>query len=335
MKRTAVIAIGGNSLILPGQAGTEEEQRQNVRQTCESVADVLAAGYHVVITHGNGPQVGAALLKSEIASREVPPVTLDVCDAETQATIGYMIQQTLRGVLEERGMPRPVATVITQVVVDSKDPAYQTPSKPIGPFLSRQQAEQRRPAAAGGWSVVEDAGRGWRRVVASPQPLEIVELDAIRRCLINGIAVIAVGGGGIPVVREEHRLRGIEAVIDKDRASGLLAAHLRADLLMISTSIDRLAIHFGKPNQQFLSELMLDDARRYLAEGHFPAGSMGPKIEAAIFYLERGGKQVIITSPENLRLALERKAGTSIRPTPRGARGIPRVEPVAKPRALG
>ena len=333
MKRTAVIAIGGNSLTLPGQAGTVEEQRENVRQTCESVADILAAGYHVVITHGNGPQVGAALLKSELASREVPPVTLDVCDAETQATIGYMIQQTLRGVLEARRMPRPVATVITQVVVDPKDPAFQTPTKPIGPFLGRGEAEQHR--LDRGWSVVEDAGRGWRRVVASPQPLEIVELDAIRRCLINGVAVIAVGGGGIPVVRGEHGLRGIEAVIDKDRASGLLAAHLRADLLMISTSIDRLAIHFGKPNQQFLSELTLDDARRYLAEGHFPAGSMGPKIEAAIFYLERGGKQVIITSPDHLRHALEGKAGTSIRPTPRGSRGIPKAEPVAKPRALG
>jgi len=333
LKRTAVIAIGGNSLTLPGQAGTVEEQRENVRQTCESVADILAAGYHVVITHGNGPQVGAALLKSELASREVPPVTLDVCDAETQATIGYMIQQTLGGVLEARRMPRPVATVITQVVVDPKDPAFQTPTKPIGPFLGRGEAEQRR--LDRGWSVVEDAGRGWRRVVASPQPLEIVELDAIRRCLINGVAVIAVGGGGIPVVRGEHGLRGIEAVIDKDRASGLLAAHLRADLLMISTSIDRLAIHFGKPNQQFLSELTLDDARRYLAEGHFPAGSMGPKIEAAIFYLERGGKQVIITSPDHLQHALEGKAGTSIRPTPRGSRGIPKAEPVAKPRALG
>jgi len=333
LKRTAVIAIGGNSLTLPGQAGTVEEQRENVRQTCESVADILAAGYHVVITHGNGPQVGAALLKSELASREVPPVTLDVCDAETQATIGYMIQQTLGGVLEARRMPRPVATVITQVVVDPKDPAFQTPTKPIGPFLSRQQAERHR--LDRGWSVVEDAGRGWRRVVASPQPLEIVELDAIRRCLINGVAVIAVGGGGIPVVRGEHGLRGIEAVIDKDRASGLLAAHLRADLLMISTSIDRLAIHFGKPNQQFLSELTLDDARRYLAEGHFPAGSMGPKIEAAIFYLERGGKQVIITSPDHLQHALEGKAGTSIRLTPRGSRGIPKAEPVAKPRALG
>ena len=333
MKRTAVIAIGGNSLTLPGQAGTVEEQRENVRQTCESVADILAAGYHVVITHGNGPQVGAALLKSELASREVPPVTLDVCDAETQATIGYMIQQTLGGVLEARRMPRPVATVITQVVVDPKDPAFQTPTKPIGPFLGRGEAEQRR--LDRGWSVVEDAGRGWRRVVASPQPLEIVELDAIRRCLINGVAVIAVGGGGIPVVRGEHGLRGIEAVIDKDRASGLLAAHLRADLLMISTSIDRLAIHFGKPNQQFLSELTLDDARRYLAEGHFPAGSMGPKIEAAIFYLERGGKQVIITSPDHLQHALEGKAGTSIRLTPRGSRGIPKAEPVAKPRALG
>jgi carbamate kinase len=333
LKRTAVIAIGGNSLILPGQAGTVEEQRENVRQTCESVADVLAAGYHVVITHGNGPQVGAALLKSEIALREVPPATLDVCDAETQATIGYMIQQVLRGVLEARGMPRPVATMITQVVVDPKDPAFQNPTKPIGPFLKRKEADLRRQDR--GWSIVEDAGRGWRRVVASPQPLEIVELDAIRRCLINGVAVIAVGGGGIPVVREEGGLHGVEAVIDKDRASGLLAGHLRADLLLISTSIDRLAIHFGKPNQQFLSEMMLEDARRYLAEGHFPPGSMGPKVEAAIFYLERGGKHVIITSPEKMGLALEGKAGTSIRPTPKGARSIPKAEPIAKPRALG
>ncbi len=333
MKRTAVIAIGGNSLILPGQAGTVEEQRKNVRQTCESVAHVLASGYHVVMTHGNGPQVGAALLKSEIASKEVPPVTLDVCDAETQATIGYMIQQTLREVLEARGMPRPVATVITQVVVDPNDPAFQKPTKPIGPFLTGQDAEQRQKER--GWSIVEDAGRGWRRVVASPQPLEILELDAVRRCLINGVAVIAVGGGGIPVVRGQQGLRGIEAVIDKDRASALLAAHLRADLLMISTSVERLALHFGKPNQRFLDELTLEDARRYLAEGHFPPGSMGPKIEAAIFYLDRGGKQVIITSPENMRQALAGEAGTLIRPTPRGSRSIPRVEPVAKPGALG
>ncbi len=314
----AVVAIGGNSLVRAGERGSVEEQRRNLVSTAEGIAAVLAAGYQVVLTHGNGPQVGDALLRSEFAAQHAPPLPLDVCVAETQASIGYLLQQALQEPLRRRGLARPVITVITQVLVSKRDPAFQHPTKPVGPFYTREQVEER--SRAHGWHVVEDAGRGWRRVVPSPEPTVIIELDAIRGAVLSGALVIACGGGGIPVVFEQDELVGIDAVIDKDRASSLLAWELEADLFLISTGVDQVALNFGTPQEKSLERLSATDARRYLSQGHFPAGSMGPKIEAALSYFERGGKEVIITSPERIPEALQGMAGTCITPTGEPAR---------------
>lgn len=308
--RTAVIAIGGNSLIREGQRGTMEEQRRNLDATCEGIAAVLAAGYQAVVTHGNGPQVGDALLRGELAAAQVEPLTLDACVAETQGSIGYLMQQTLEECLQRHGLRRPIITVVTQVLVSARDPAMRRPSKPVGPFYTREQALER--ATKLGWRIAEDANRGYRRVVPSPEPKAILELPAIKAALESGALVIACGGGGIPVVYRRERLVGIEAVIDKDRVSSLLAWELEADLFLISTSVDFVSLNYGMPAQQTLEQMTLDEARRYLREGHFPAGSMGPKIEAAISYLDRGGKTVIITSPERISEALHNLAGTRI-----------------------
>lgn len=312
---TAVVAIGGNSLVRAGQRGTPEEQRQNLDATCEGIAAVLAAGYRVVVTHGNGPQVGEALLRSELAAHQAVPLPLDVCVAETQGSIGYLLQQTLHQTLQRRGLSRPVITLLTQVLVSKRDRAFRHPAKPVGPFYTREQAHDRRRALR--WHVVEDAGRGYRRVVPSPQPKVIVELAAIRSALEGGALVIACGGGGIPVVYQQDRLVGTEAVIDKDRASSLLAWELEAELFLISTSVDRVALDYGTPGARPLEQLTASEARRYLREGQFPPGSMGPKIEAALGYLERGGRLVIVTSPEKIPEALRRMAGTRITPAPR------------------
>jgi len=305
---TAVIAIGGNSLARPGERGTPDEQRKNLEATCEGIAAVMSAGYRAVVTHGNGPQVGAALLRSELSAAQVPPLSLDACVAETQATIGYLLQQTLQETLQRHGLRRPVVTIITQVLVSRRDPAWRTPSKPVGPFYSREEAERRR--AKLGWTLVEDAGRGYRRVVPSPEPKEIMELEAIRAALASDSLVIACGGGGIPVVFKRERLVGIDAVIDKDRASSLLAWELEAELFLISTSVDQVSLHYGTARERPLTNLSLDEARRYLAAGEFPVGSMGPKIEAAATYLDRGGRLAIITSPERIPEALQGMAGT-------------------------
>ncbi len=312
MMPTAVVAIGGNSLVRPGHQDTVEEQRHNLEVTCEGLAAVLAEGHRVVITHGNGPQVGDALLRSELAAEQVAPVPLDVCVAETQGSIGYLLQQTLEHALERRRLWFPVVTLVTQVLVLQRDPAFRKPTKPVGPFYTKEQAEQRRATLR--WHIVEDAHRGYRRVVPSPEPKAIIELPAIERALRTGTVVIACGGGGIPVVVRSGRLMGVEAVIDKDRASSLLATELGADLLLLSTAVDRVALHYGTPQEQFLDELTVETARRYLQEGHFPPGSMGPKIEAALAYLERRGRKVIITSPEKISAALAGRAGTSIVP---------------------
>jgi len=320
----AVVAIGGNSLIRPGERGTLEEQRRNLDLTCEGVAAVLTAGFDVVLTHGNGPQVGDALLRSELAAAQVEPLPLDACVAETQGSIGYLIQQTLNETLRRRGLARPVVTLVTQVLVSARDPAFQHPTKPVGPFYTKEEAQRKR--AALGWEMVEDARHGWRRVVPSPEPKIILELEAVRGALASGALVIACGGGGIPVVYRDQQLVGIEAVIDKDRASGLLAWELEAELFLISTGVDQVALDFATPRQRRLEQLTLAEARRYLAEGHFPPGSMGPKIEAAIGYLERGGRLVIITSPERIPEALHGMAGTRLAATPRAARaGLTRV----------
>ncbi len=307
---TAVVAIGGNSLAPAGGAGSMDGQRRQLQATCEGLAAVLEAGYQVVVTHGNGPQVGDALLRSELAAEQLPPLSLDQCVAETQGSIGYLIQQTLQETLARHGLRRSIVTLITQVLVSARDPAIEHATKPIGPFYTREEAQRR--ASALGWSVVEDAGRGYRRVVPSPQPVAIIEMAAIRDALAQGMLVIACGGGGIPVIYQGDELVGLEAVIDKDRVSGLLAWELEAQLFLISTAVERVAIDYATPRARTLEHLTVEDARRYLREGQFPPGSMGPKIQAALHFLERSGGQVIITSPEKIPEALQGMAGTRI-----------------------
>ena len=277
---------------------------------------MIEAGWDVAIGHGNGPQVGFILRRSEIAHKvagmhEVP---LDVCGADTQGAIGYALQQTLQNELHRRGIQKPVATVITQVLVDKNDPAFESPTKPIGGFMDQEEAEQR--AKEMDWTVVEDAGRGWRRVVASPLPKEVVELETIRALIEAGVVVITVGGGGIPVIDVGGgEYRGTAAVIDKDFASSLLARHINADLFLISTAVEKVALNYGKPNQEWIDRMTLSEAKRYLAEGtHFARGSMAPKIRAVIWFLEAGGKQAIITNPENIGRALKGETGTWIIP---------------------
>ncbi len=315
-KKVAVVAIGGNSLIKSKQHQTVEDQYQAAKETTHHIADMIEAGWDVAIGHGNGPQVGFILRRSEIAAKvegmhEVP---LDVCGADSQGAIGYALQQTLQNELYARGIKKPVATVITQVLVDKADPAFQNPSKPIGGFMDEEEAKRR--ATEMGWAVVEDAGRGWRRVVASPLPKEIVELDSIRTLIEAGVVTISVGGGGIPVIDAgNHQYLGTAAVIDKDFASSLLARKLNADLFLISTAVEKVALNFGKPDQAWLDHLTLSQAKQYLAEGsHFAKGSMAPKIQAIIWYLEAGGKEAIITNPENIGRALRGETGTRITP---------------------
>ena len=307
---TAVVAIGGNSLIKSGEKGTLEEQRSNLQTTCEGIAAVLSAGYRTVVTHGNGPQVGDAMLRSELAAGQVEPLPMDACVAETQGSIGYLLQQMLQETLSRRGLRRPVVTMLTEVLVSPRDPAFRKPSKPVGPFYDQEEAERRHRTL--GWQMVQDACRGYRRVVPSPEPKEIMELPAIQAALQSDALVIACGGGGIPVVFRRERLVGIDAVIDKDRASALLAWELEAELFLISTGVAQVALNYGTVNQQQLERLSAGEARGYLSAGQFPPGSMGPKIEAALAYLERGGKLVIITSPENIPEALQGMAGTRI-----------------------
>jgi carbamate kinase len=282
-------------------------------ETCRHIAGMIAGGWDVVITHGNGPQVGFILRRSELASRELHPVPIDSIDADTQGAIGYMIQKALYNEFRQRGMNKQAATVVTQVLVDRNDPAFRNPSKPIGGFMDEATASKRR--EQGGWNVLEDAGRGWRRVVPSPRPIRIIERDAIRTLIDAGLTVIAVGGGGIPVVEDEAgNLVGVEAVIDKDYASALLATSIRADLFLISTAVEKVALNYKKPNQVNLDRMTVAEAKDYLAQGHFAKGSMGPKVEGIISFLEQGGQQGLITNPENLERALAGKTGTWIVP---------------------
>lgn len=306
-----VLAIGGNAIIKEGQKGTIEEQRQNLLESSKPVLDLMDQGHTVVITHGNGPQVGNTLIRGEMAKSVIPEYPLDVYGAETQGNIGYLIQQIFKNEMSARNINKTIATVVTQSVVDKEDPAFQSPTKPIGPFYSKEDMEK-IVAADENLTFVEDAGRGYRRVVASPKPVRIVEKEAIETLLNNGISVISTGGGGIPVVENDGKIEGIEAVIDKDFASALLAADISADYLFILTGVEQVAINFGKPNQENLLEMTIDDALRYLDEGQFPKGSMGPKIEAAILFLQKGGKNCIITSIDKLQEALEGKTGTRI-----------------------
>jgi carbamate kinase len=315
-KKLAVVAIGGNSLIKDPKRTTVEEQMDALRDTAHHLADMIEAGWDIAIGHGNGPQVGFILRRSEVAHKveglhEIP---LDVCGANTQGAIGYELQQALQNELYHRKIAKSVATSVTQVLVDSNDPAFQNPTKPIGGFMDEAVAKRRQ--AEMGWTLVEDAGRGWRRVVPSPLPKAIIELDTVRTVIASGAVVVTVGGGGIPVAdRADGEHRGIAAVIDKDYACSLLARELKADLLLIPTAVEKVAVNFGKPNQQWLDRMTLAEAKRYLAEGtHFARGSMAPKIQAIVWFLEAGGKQALITNPENIGRALAGQTGTWISP---------------------
>lgn len=310
--KTAVIAIGGNSLILDKNQPQVERQWEATYETARHIADMIAEGWRVVITHGNGPQVGFILRRNELAAHEVHTTPMDVIGADTQGAIGYMLQQALGNCLRERGLKRDICTVITQTLVDRDDPAFQRPNKPIGGFMSREQGAK---FEAEGWTVVEDAGRGYRRVVASPIPVEILELDPINGLVTNEVIVICTGGGGIPVIRDEQgNVRGVNAVIDKDRGSSLLANGLKADLFVISTAVEKVAVNFNKPDQRWLDRMTLAEAKRYLAEGQFAPGSMAPKIEAIISFIENGGPQAIITDPASISRALRGETGTTVVP---------------------
>ena len=311
MSKLAVVAIGGNSLIKDEAHKSVPDQFNAVRETAVHIAEMIDEGWNVVVTHGNGPQVGFILLRSEMASKVMHTVPLDSCGADTQGAIGYMIQQALYNEFLRRGLQRHATTVVTQVVVDHDDPAMHNPSKPIGSFY--QEEEARSKMSKEGWVMVEDAGRGWRRVVPSPIPREIVERDAIATLIKSGFIVTAVGGGGIPVVRNtDGTLLGVEAVIDKDLASSLLASELHADLLLISTAVERASLNFKKPNQVDLDSITLSEAKQYYEEGHFAKGSMGPKVKAVMNYLERGGSAALITMPETIGKALKGETGTWI-----------------------
>jgi carbamate kinase len=311
--KTAVVAIGGNSLILDNRHPDVPHQWDAVRETARNIADMVADGWNVVLTHGNGPQVGFILRRNELASPQVHATPLDLIVADTQGSIGFMLQQALDNEFLVRGIARQCVTLVTQVRVEGSDPAFQNPTKPIGGFMDEASARQ---FEVEGWQVVEDAGRGWRRVVASPEPVEIVEQQAIAQAVGLGWVVVAVGGGGIPVVRNHKgELRSVYAVIDKDRASSLLASAIDVDLFLISTGVEQVALHFGKPNQVNLSQITLAEARQYMAEGHFAPGSMKPKIEACIRFLEQSSKPdaaALITDPPNLGRALRGETGTRI-----------------------
>lgn len=306
-----LIAFGGNAILRHRDSGTAEEQFENVRRTCTHIVEMIGDGYAVAITHGNGPQVGDILLKNEIARESLPPMPLDVCGAESQGMIGYMLQQSMHRELKAAGHETPVVTVLTQTVVDKSDPAFLNPEKPIGPYYTAMQAS--RLEKEKGWKVVNEPGRGYRRVVPSPDPLAIHERAAIRALFDRDFIVIACGGGGIPVVAGgDGTLEGVEAVVDKDYVAALFAGVIDAALLLILTDVEKVALNFGRSDQQPLDSMTVADARQYLALGHFPPGTMGPKIEAAIRFIESGGERVIISSLEQGREAIQGRAGTVI-----------------------
>lgn len=309
MQPSVLIAIGGNSLIRAGEPATVASQRANVVETCHAIAQIVSDGWRVLITHGNGPQVGAALLRSERSTGEAYPLPLDVCVASTQGEIGCLLQRSLGEILQARDVHRSVATVVTQIVVAPDDPGFARPTKPIGPFYSRAEAEARRQL---GWTMMEEVPHGYRRVVASPEPLEIVEEGVIRTLVDSNVVAITLGGGGIPVVRHDHRLSGIEAVVDKDLASALLATRLSVDLFVLSTDVERIWLDYGRPNARALDDVTADELRGYAAAGHFPPGTMGPKVEAALRFVEAGGREAIVTSHDRLIAALQGRAGTHV-----------------------
>jgi carbamate kinase len=311
MSKLVLVAVGGNALIRAGQSGTAEQQFVNAMATAAAIVRLIEAGHRVVITHGNGPQVGAALARSELAASSAYRLPYDCCVASTQGEIGYILQYALWQMMQQEKLHVPVVSVITQVLVDKNDPAFAHPTKPVGPFYTQEVAERYRKEF--GWEVVEDASRGYRRVVPSPEPKEIIELDAIRACVNRGLVVIAAGGGGVPVFNDHDISKGVEAVIDKDLTSAILAGQLGADIFAIATGEERVYLDYRKPTQHAVSTLSEPECKRYLAEGQFPEGSMGPKIHAALVYLARGGKEVVITDTEHLPAAVDGDAGTHIR----------------------
>ncbi len=310
--KTMLLAVGGNSLIRAGEKGTIAEQLANAQRTAAQIVGLIRAGYRIVLTHGNGPQVGAALLRSERGASQVPGHPLDVCGASTQGEIGYILEQSLQSELQQAGLHLPVTSVLTQSLVSPDDPSMQRPSKPIGPFYSRADAEERKRLL--GWEIVEDAARGYRRVVPSPEPIDIIELEVIRDLVEQGVLVIACGGGGIPVVWKNGRLQGVEAVIDKDRASALLASRLGVDLFVISTDTDYVYLDYKKARQRPLRRVSAVELEEYWRAGHFPPGNMGPKIESVLQFLRGGGKEAIITSCQNLCPAVVGCEGTHMFP---------------------
>lgn len=313
MSRTAIVAVGGNSLVIDNKRSDVTYQWDAVRLTVNHLADMIERGWELIVTHGNGPQVGNNLRRMELSAHELYTLPLDLIVAHTQGSIGYMLQQGLSNELRRRGIRKNVVTVVTQVLVDANDPAFTHPSKPIGSFLTEEKA---REFEKEGWQVVEDAGRGWRRVVASPQPLRVVEEQAVRDLISHGHVVIAVGGGGIPVIQnmrgELRELKGVYAVIDKDRASSLLATRMNVDLFLISTGVEQVAIRFNTPEQENLSRMTARQAQEYMGQGHFAKGSMLPKIEAVLAFVQQTGHSALITNPENIRRALDGETGTWI-----------------------
>lgn len=313
MAETVIVAVGGNSLILDNDKIKVSDQYEAARQTAENMVDMFQKGYNVVIVHGNGPQVGFILRRAEVAKEELHMVPLDSCVADTQGAIGYNLQMALYNEMKKKNFTRPVATVVSQVIVDANDPSFQNPTKPIGSFMDKAEADQK--VADEGWDVVEDAGRGFRRVVASPKPKGIVEIQSVKDLLAANAVVIAAGGGGIPVVENaDGTLSGKEAVIDKDYAAALLAEETSADYFVISTAVEKVCINFGKPDQKAIDKMTVAEAKELCAQGQFPAGSMLPKVEAMINFVEKTGKSGIITDPANLAAALEGKAGTIVVP---------------------
>jgi len=307
----AILAIGGNSLIKDKESVSLQDQYKAVKETSRYIADLIEDGLHLVITHGNGPQVGFIYRRGELSRHELPLIPLDICGADTQGAIGYMIEKALLNEFRRKGLDKKIGIVVTQMRVDRDDRSFNNPTKPIGSFMSKEEALANK--SEYGWEIVEDAGRGFRRVVPSPIPREIIELDAISLLVKNGFIVIAAGGGGLPVVRnEEGDLEGRDAVIDKDLGSALLARNLGADTLIISTAIDAVYLNFGQKNQKALNNITLSEIKIYLEEGHFKPGSMKPKVEAIIEFLENGGKKAIISSPENLLQAFKGESGTTI-----------------------
>jgi carbamate kinase len=308
-RSTVVLAMGGHAFIRQGEAGTHQDHERNARAICAMVMTLVERGHNLIIAHGNGPQVGNLMHQTEMARSEVPPLPLDALVAQTEGSLGYLLQQALLNELRRREIRRFVVTVVTQVKVDRDDPAFLEPTKPVGPFLTREEAEQRRDEY--GWAIAEDIGRGWRRVVPSPRPVKVLQRDMIREAAEEGHIVIAAGGGGIPVAQDDHdNYVGVEAAIDKDLTASVLASEVGAHLLVILTAVDRVYLHFGTPESTPLGAVTLAECKRYIDEGHFPAGSMGPKVEAIYEFLKRGGRRGLVTSPEMLTAALDGEEGT-------------------------